>query len=322
MHKKLLIAMLVPILAFSLVVVGCGSDDGPVDGDFFPSFMQGAFHNLSATDDRWIVMSGNQVTVFDSATYSSLFTFRTEFALLGGPAFLDFPGILRQATLNQEKVIQRMARELFTAAWTPAAWVDLQGMGTSSHVLIEQLHLFDGDLSTDLGRAQFNLILNNVAFWDVLDYFSDTYSLINRAFMAGGTPVEFCHQTFSRAPGARQVMGDFIGATTPQFFTETGLGTIPSVPASFPGVIFGSEGDVADFGANEFLAQRILPFRITYFDYHTSEVIGYNDGFWVNPVTEEPGYQFLIITQRNFRRDVQDEVLPEVGVWLPLSPNP
>ena len=69
MHKKLLIAMLVPIFAFSLVVTGCGSDDGVFDGAPTHRAFSGSWVNLSLDPANepisWFLISATQLALMD-----------------------------------------------------------------------------------------------------------------------------------------------------------------------------------------------------------------------------------------------------------------
>ena len=87
MHKKLLLVMLVPILALSLIVVGCGDDDdGFYEGS--PTFrgMQGSWVSdwvgLDVRESRWFTISANQLNMYDLNTLEGGLNFRVGFSEL------------------------------------------------------------------------------------------------------------------------------------------------------------------------------------------------------------------------------------------------
>ena len=310
MHKKLLLVMLVPILAFSLVVIGCGGDD-VFDGNEAPSWFQGAFESerIGGADNTWFVITGNQITMFDQDMEARI-AFRIDFSILGGTTWLQFAGNALEANVSQEKMIQRMAIVMMDQL------IDVDGywmLGTIGNIsedsltLIEELAEFDGNLDTIAGQMAFNALLGDDEFWYILSDWSQTYAAINSIFMEGGTPVAFCRLTFPRVWGADEVMRDFVDGET-EFFDAATLGAWQAI-AGWDGYLF------ASFNAGHDMADRIVPFRIEYRHFDSEELLGYNEGFWVLPDNGAPENQFLIITQRNRRLDVMTEYLPEVGVW-------
>ena len=116
MHKKLLLVMLVPILAFSFVVTGCGSDDGPFDGD--PTFrgIQGPWVSDWQGSERWFLITANQLVMMNPDTVEGGLAFRTEFRVRSHADITDRAQFHFDVdTISQDRLLTAMNWEI--ARW-------------------------------------------------------------------------------------------------------------------------------------------------------------------------------------------------------------
>ena len=127
MHKKLLLVMLVPVLALSLIVVGCGSDDDLFDGD--PTFrgIQGSWESVwtgaDAAPPQWFLATANQIMMMNPHTYEGGLAYRTGFTLLhqAGIRVTGLPAT-EVAYIDQRAFLDAMNAEI-------AAWLDAENYG-------------------------------------------------------------------------------------------------------------------------------------------------------------------------------------------------
>ena len=147
MHKKLLLMMLVPILALSMVITSCGGDDDNGVFDGIPTYhrIQGVwYHSEGFLGDaltlHWFFATPNQVAVSDRVGATGVGS-RTDFAFGPGvPAVALHEGrYLNQRTFREE-FISRLRAELLNAAGEPVfgpgnelpsytSWATLTGLG-------------------------------------------------------------------------------------------------------------------------------------------------------------------------------------------------
>ena len=344
MKKRLFGALLVPFLALGMLFTSCGGDDDVVnhDGTEAPSWFQDVFFSMrnvsNVSDTTWFVITGNQITMFDEANEARI-AFRIDWAPRGGAYFNWHSGNVHTMNWSQEKAVHQMARGILAEF----------GCGTAGCGLLDDVANCANDDGVDgcLGHlARMDSTLGNLAFrnsvrwlaraenepvsireaadfvaspignagsfWPTINMLADSGELgriLSHIFM-DVMPVSFCEITFPRTLTAASVIGDFV-ARSENYFNESEYGVIPAHISNILGINMGV-----------LAADRIVPFRITYFHFDSNEELGYNEGFWVSPNTGSPTQQFMVITQRNRRLGVMTEFLPEVGVWTTRQPTP
>ena len=288
MHKKLLLMMLVPILALSLVVVGCGGDDGEFDG-------AGTYHRVAgiwyqALDgenvNAWFTAVGNQAAVYDGVGAAGVVS-RTSFSFASMPTSVMY----RNRYLDQLAFRQAFVRELNT----------LVVPGSSPPVLI-----FPPD-SEGLNTAggSFGVLDPVTTTWAFIMGINVHQNLIDGAFV----------DMFPDSFFGREMRN--IAMTTPLYRLVVRLGllydsstTVTPVPG-FMAAALPPQLGVLD--PEPLFPWTLIPFRMTFHAFYGGREIGRISGFWAEGEIGAFDSQQLIVTESFVVELAENLFIPPFG---------
>ena len=320
MQKKLLLMMLVPILALSLVVTSCGGDDevGVFDGSATYHLIQGVWYSANEVNpDAWFVLTGNQATVSDPIGATGVAT-RTEF-IFGLPFESRF--VSQRAFLND--VLAEMvplanalpappagstaaspgagnvARALLGAPGNPTAFsfvVPVADQDPEEPNLIQLAGAFD---------------VNNTEWSDIL--LLRTNSMIRQVV----------ETAFRNALGNMGVGTDLAFADA-NLVDELVLGGDPTMREIFVSGVLGDLGltdgyRLFGFGGTN-LPMRFVPFRMEFRTFRHADLAGYVEGFWADFDGAAEGQRFIVLRQE-VAQVVENLFIPHIGVYGRLMPT-
>ena len=291
MHKKLLLVMLIPILALSLIVVGCGGDD---DDDLFEGAatfrgFQGTWtQEWSASAQRppvWFIATANQLAIMDINAAEGGLNFRTGFTEIAATE-------IRDTTVPGSEVQHVNHAALHRAMWVRLAEMHnpdspyFVGAGrvpgltvTMSGGMPHIARGFGGTTITNLGATISSFVggQNPVLNWTSIGMIND--SLFNHVsyrgfenFFRNLIGVNF-HPHFHHAT--------LINALVPTANNAVILDNLGFLPGTFGQLPAGNTALFRNPNDPD-TPQRVVPFEWTLYDWDSSELVGSLHGIWID----------------------------------------
>ena len=306
MHKKLLLMMLVPILALSLVVVGCGGDDGEFDGAGTYHRVAGIWYQVMEDADgneiltSWFTAVGNQAAVYDGVGAAGVVS-RTSFSFVGLPGNAMYRGRYVDQLAFRREFVRRLNEATFPGttdlAFPPAAVTPV----------------VPGSVVIPPGSTWMDLWQSNVGGTGV------ARDLANEVFM-GMFPTGFF---------GREIRNLLTAGGTPlwMWLVWDGLLFDASTIADFDGVFMIDVSGVPTPGPHfmdnpdALFPWTLIPFRMNFHAFYGGREIGRISGFWAEEVVGVFDTQMLVVTESHVVEVAENLFIPPFGPYQRNMPE-